>query len=147
MSNEKELIFIAIPILQAKQSEEIATLREMCQKLNYDPLHPFQYISDTVNDKSGVEYARNLLCGKFLDTKATKLAFLDYDVTPPPNWFDLLSVDADIVGGLYPMRRSNPDNAIGIMFPCLMRKGIIFSIFRLLFLILLFGIDNFLMNF
>ncbi len=119
---EKELIFIAIPILQAKQSEEIATLREMCQKLNHDPLHPFRYISDTVNDKTGVEYARNLLCGKMLKTKASRLWFFDYDVTPPPNCFDLLHVDADIVGGLYPMRRQNPDNAIGIMFPCLLRN-------------------------
>jgi hypothetical protein len=61
---------------------------------------PWFFTWEVTNDKQPVEYARNLLIKTFLEqTNAQKLFFLDSDVIPPENAFDLLRVKADIVVG------------------------------------------------
>jgi hypothetical protein len=63
------------------------------------------------NGLKGVSYARNTICDDFLKTDYDALWFFDYDCQP---WKDsvepteLLQVDADIVGGVYPLLQLDP---------------------------------------
>ena len=54
----------------------------------------------TVDNYKPNEYARNLIVGLFLDrcvVDSERLWFIDSDMVPPDNAFDLLDVDADLV--------------------------------------------------
>ena len=67
-------------------------------KFTFKPINGSSVIS------YNVEYMRNRLVKAALDDPTvTDLWFIDSDVMPSPNSMDLLAVDADICGGIYPI--------------------------------------------
>jgi hypothetical protein len=61
-----------------------------------------------------ISHSRDMICAKFLDTEATDLVFVDYDVTwPAGSLVKLVDHPVDFVAGLYPKRCDPLDFFVG----------------------------------
>jgi hypothetical protein len=98
---DKHRIFIGIPTLGWTT---MGLASSMCQLVegSLDPRSRFHFSRCWIEGARPADYARNLLCQKFLLSDCERIWFMDADTSPPKNILDLLTMDADIVSGLTP---------------------------------------------
>lgn len=99
----KQKIAFAVPSLHGQINHDLMVMMREAERVATDPNCPFDFKLHTACGKQPVWYARNLLVDSFLKTDADRIWFLDDDIIPPPNVFEMLMVDADIVSGCVPI--------------------------------------------
>lgn len=104
----REHVMIGVPTLNYTVSASIAHLVGMSQKMNSMP-GQFTFTFCTVEGVKGYALARNNLVMKFLESPCDRLWMIDDDITPTPEAFGLLHVQADIVAPLMPTYKHNTE--------------------------------------
>ena len=105
---EREHIFIAIPTTDVQVTIGIAALCQTAERLCWSTDSKYKFTVQYVNGRRPVEFARNSLVGRFLASGADRLWFLDADMLPPKNAFDLLEIEGDLVSALCPAMSPTP---------------------------------------
>lgn len=96
----KRDVFVAVPTTTGRVTVGIAHFLNTLERLSLVADYPWRFQWQVVNGRRPVEFARNVLCGIFLEkTKAEKLWFIDEDMVPTESSLQLLDLDADIVAG------------------------------------------------
>ncbi len=72
-------------------------------KYNGKADYPYHFTCATVNDRSPIEYARNVIMNDFLATDANRIWMIDNDMQPEGDPFKLLETEGDIVAGYFLM--------------------------------------------
>jgi hypothetical protein len=99
--NSKTGIMVAIPNLGGKINTPLAMWLLGLSYRTIDPESRYFFKIHMPFGLSPVEYARNECVREFLsDPYYKKLWFIDADMIPPPNAFDILGFDDDIVAGM-----------------------------------------------
>lgn len=95
-------IYIATPIHHAPEATFVMALLRTTHALTQRGIHHEMYLPA---GDSLVTRARNDVVARFLDTLSSHLLFIDSDIIfTPDDVIRLLSVDLDVVGGLYPKK-------------------------------------------
>jgi len=106
-------VFVGIPFIGHWLTAGIATFAEACgyqNALERDVRFTFRPLAGSSVISFNVEYMRNCLVGMArADPTVTDLMFIDSDTMPGPDAMNLLTLDADIVAGVYPI----PDARFG----------------------------------
>jgi hypothetical protein len=96
-------VFIAVPCMDSAIGVNVHNMIVAAAMANANPDSGFYFEWDQSNGRKPVEYARNLLTRRFLETTCEWLYFVDTDMLPPENPFDLIRSatlgDFDIVVG------------------------------------------------
>ncbi len=115
------LVMLAVPTLDWRINTQLASfLLELCTG-KVDPSE-VRFEVCFLPDTQPVHYARNVLAGAFLQSKADRLWFLDADITPTLNVLTMLALDADIVSGRAPIVRPGDDGAPTIVHAAFDRR-------------------------
>lgn len=96
---DREHIFVSIPTMENRVVATMLPFVVALEQMNAHPGSPWKFTFWSCNGFQPVEYARNMIVGKFLETDATRLWFLDSDMLPDESTFQILSVDADVAAG------------------------------------------------
>lgn len=107
MKFDPKYVFLGIPTVGGKEAVGASILTDSANR--FDGQKGWRFLTRHMNGKRPVEFARNCLAAEFLKTECGILWYVDYDTVASPNAFDLLKVDADIVGGIYPFLASKDD--------------------------------------
>lgn len=90
-------VMIAIPTLKALLPVSLTQFLMQAERFNHQPNYPHKFSFRFCENKAPCDYARNVLAGKFLNTDCEALWFVDDDMLPPKNAFDLLDEPGDII--------------------------------------------------
>lgn len=97
---QKKKVFVAVPTIGTLADATFYALRAL--EKNYadkvEMVYPKHCIRRIFHD-----YARNELVEEFMETDCDILLFLDSDVGPPTDLFDMLEEDWDVAGAPYPI--------------------------------------------
>lgn len=101
----------AVPTIRHAITDKISEFSYILGQADANPEIPYNFDFRVFNGTSGisfpVEYMRNLIVQRFLETDYDALWFIDSDTRPTHESVKLLHVDADIVGGIYPIPETN----------------------------------------
>lgn len=106
---------IGIPTIKWQSTIGISHLMMTLGQLTYREASPFAFDFHSESGSSvfsyPADYQRNIIVKKFLASKAEWLWFIDSDILPPDNTFELLKLlpEADVVAGIYPLMSKDPD--------------------------------------
>jgi len=100
---KREKIAFCVPSLHGAINHDLMVMMREAERVARDTNCPYEFELHTACGKQPVWYARNLLVDSALKTDANRIWFLDDDIIPPPNVFELLMIDADIVSGCVPI--------------------------------------------
>ena len=96
----KRGVLIGVPSYSGTLSVKLLAFLESALRISADASTPWLFRFTCVSGARPVEYARNALCGDFLrDSAMDRLWFLDADMEPTLDAFELLDLEGDIVGG------------------------------------------------
>ncbi len=96
---DREHIHVAVPTVGNRMTVNMQNFFQAMHTINTNNF-PYHMTYEMVNDKCPVEYARNELVKTVLRSPTvSRLWFVDADMVPPKNCWDLLRVDADLVCG------------------------------------------------
>jgi len=115
---KKTGVFIAVPNMGGTITTPLSTWINCLAYRTIDAENPHFFKVHAPTDLSPVEYARNACVREFLkDPFYKKLWFIDADMIPPTNAFDLLDHDEDIVSGMTYIWSSGMVNQQGSYVP------------------------------
>jgi hypothetical protein len=101
---DKRHILLAIPTETSQLHVPVAAFAVEATKYNQKRGCPFQFSTAFLVGKSPTEYARNCLITQAVKQKdVDAIWFVDSDMVPSPNSFQLLNIKADIVAGIAPI--------------------------------------------
>lgn len=107
---DKRHILIAIPTEDSTLHVPVAAFAVEAERQNQIRKCPYQFSIAFLVGKKPTEYARNCLITQAVKTKdVDAIWFVDSDMVPSPNSFQLLNIKADIVAGIAPIL-TNTDN-------------------------------------
>ena len=109
---KKQHILIAVPTLSGELPWPIVQFIMQAIQSGYDEACPFIFSAYCVPERWPHSYARNLACRAFLESGADKLWFVDADMMPTPRSLHMLTIDADIVSGMYMALKKSPDKMV-----------------------------------
>jgi hypothetical protein len=108
----KRHILIGIPTANTKVHVTVAAFAVEAARQNTLRDCPYKFSVAYLVGKSPTEFARNHMVTFVIDNpKIDALWFVDSDMAPSPNSFELLNVDADIVAGVAPIFSSSANDA------------------------------------
>lgn len=109
---KKELIVFGIPTADGNVSAGVFQFVRVLEKEGLRNKNvPWEFETILLKGFKPVEYARNRIVQRFLEIpEASRLWFLDADIEPPKEAADLLSVQSDIVSGIYPTWQASGPN-------------------------------------
>lgn len=96
----KPKVMIAVPTMGRTFTNQI---KHFLDTAKYTKGLPVEFEDKFVNDKKPIPAARNALVKMFLESDCTSLWFVDSDVVPSENVFDLLVEPHPIRAGIYPV--------------------------------------------
>jgi hypothetical protein len=103
-------VFVGVPAVADSIHPAVTYFLLRLMMANHHKDCPWWFHFSFSTGKRPVEYARNLLVGKFLETDCQKLMMIDDDMIPDDSALQLLHVPADIVGPrMYAAKLSNED--------------------------------------
>jgi hypothetical protein len=117
-------VMVAIPTMTNRVTIQIAALLDAMRVSSFDPEAAFGMQFCIEMGRSPVEFARNVLCGTFLQSDCDKLFFIDEDMLPESSVVRLLYSDADIISArMYKFDHPNPakGTTVGLGL-CAMRR-------------------------
>lgn len=110
-------VMVAVPTLMHAMTDGIAQFAWELGKANGRGIEfDFRTKSGSSIVAFTVEWQRNKIVADFLKTDCEALWFVDSDVIPTENSFELLRVDAPIAGGIYPIPGYNMKNDIPLIW-------------------------------
>lgn len=108
---KKRHIFVAIPCETSQVHVPVAAFAVECMRQNKKRSCPFEFSIAFLVGKKPTEYARNCLITQAINRKdVDAIWFVDSDMVPSANSFDLLNIKADVVAGIAPIFTATDNN-------------------------------------
>lgn len=101
--NKKEKIMLVIPCVDRRINSSLSAFLWIAGRLSQDSKCKYWFEYLPVPEVRPVSYARNCGIYEFLRSDCNRLWFIDNDIIPPPDAFDLLEIDEDVVVGVCPL--------------------------------------------
>lgn len=95
----KRKVLIAMPVVDGRNCIQMTHFLCHAERLSHDPDFPWEFYRLLLYGYRPVEYMRNTICRRFLESDCERLWMIDDDIVPPPGAMRLLDVEADIVAG------------------------------------------------